>query len=72
MAVGKGIIPLFQIWDLKPRKQVVILKYSEISALKLEVPKLPKVTKVEEFYHSYKKMERSDTITLGTTNFSSL
>jgi hypothetical protein len=28
--------------------------------------------KVEEFYHFYKKMERSDTITLVTSNFSSL
>jgi hypothetical protein len=32
---------------------------------------MPKVTKVNEFCHFY-KIERSDTLTLGTSNFSSL
>lgn len=31
-----------------------------------------KVPRVKEFYHLSKKMERSDSETLGTSNFSSL
>ncbi len=33
---------------------------------------VPKVSKVVEFYLFLKQTERSDTLTLGTSNFSSL